>query len=94
MRVSQTRDKVDRSASSRARLGPGRFTIEVSNRRKHGGKDEHPAATHEGTGVGLANVCQRLEARFGALAKCALWPDGRRRLSSVLLTLPLDRSDG
>ena len=43
----------------------GRMNLEISNRLKHGGKDELPAATHEGTGLGLTNVCQRLEARFG-----------------------------
>src|SRR5206468_5538447 len=36
------------------------MVLEVSNRLKHGGKDELPAATHEGTGVGLSNVRQRL----------------------------------
>ena len=41
------------------------MSLEISNRLKHGGKDELPAATHEGTGLGLANVCQRLEARWG-----------------------------
>ncbi len=47
----------------------------------------------DGTGVGLVNVCQRLEARFGSAAKCEFGPtaDGGYR---VLMTLPLDRSDG
>ena len=88
--VSQTRDKVELSIIARE-AGPGRFTIEVSNT---GGR---PAQTKNGdlsgTGVGIANVCQRLSARFGSLAKCAYGPrdDGGY---SVLLTLPLDRSDG
>lgn len=47
-----------------------RMVVEISNRMKHGGKEELPAATHEGTGLGLANVCQRLEARFGSRASC------------------------
>ena len=47
-----------------------RMVLEISNRLKHGGKDELPAATHEGTGLGLANVCQRLEARWGNRASC------------------------
>src|SRR3954466_7651690 len=47
-----------------------RMVVEVSNKLKNGGKDELPAATHEGTGLGLANVCQRLEARFGDYANC------------------------
>jgi two-component system, LytTR family, sensor kinase len=43
--------------------------------------------------VGLANVFQRLEARFGAAAKCESGPtdDGGYRVS---MTLPLDRADG
>jgi LytS/YehU family sensor histidine kinase len=69
-----------------------RMVLEISNRLKHGGKDELPAATHEGPGLGLANVCQRLSARFGSLAKCAYGPRGDGGYS-VLLTLPLDRSD-
>lgn len=48
----------------------GRILVEISNRLKHGGKEELPAATHEGTGLGLANVCQRLEARFGGGSQC------------------------
>jgi two-component system LytT family sensor kinase len=55
-------------------LGDGRMVLEISNRLKHGGKDELPAATHEGTGLGLTNVCQRLEARFGSRASCRFGP--------------------
>jgi len=51
-----------------------RMVLEISNRLKHGGKDELPAATHEGTGLGLANVCQRLEARWGNRASCRYGP--------------------
>jgi two-component system LytT family sensor kinase len=51
-------------------LGDGRMVLEVSNRLKNGGHDELPAATHEGTGLGLANVRQRLDARFGSRASC------------------------
>ena len=46
------------------------MVLEISNRLKTGGKEELTAATHEGTGVGLANVCQRLDARFGSRASC------------------------
>jgi two-component system LytT family sensor kinase len=88
--VSQTRDKVELSIVARE-AGPGRFTIEVSNT---GGR---PAQAKNGdlhgTGVGIANVCQRLSARFGSLAKCAYGPRGDGGYS-VLLTLPLDRADG
>lgn len=87
--VSQTRDKVTLRISARE-AGPGRFTIEVTNT---GGRPA-PAKNGEthGTGVGIANVCQRLSARFGSLAKCAYGPRGDGGYS-VLLTLPLDRSD-
>jgi hypothetical protein len=51
-----------------------RMVVEVSNRLKHRGKEELPAATHEGTGLGLANVCQRLEARWGTRANCRYGP--------------------
>jgi two-component system LytT family sensor kinase len=51
-----------------------RMVLEISNRLKHGGKDELPAATHEGTGLGLANVRQRLEARWGNRASCRYGP--------------------
>ena len=51
-----------------------RMVIEVSNRLKNGGREELAAATHEGTGLGLANVCQRLDARFGSRATCRFGP--------------------
>jgi hypothetical protein len=51
-------------------LDDHRMVVEVSNRLKNGGPEEMPVATHEGTGLGLANVCQRLEARFGSRASC------------------------
>jgi LytS/YehU family sensor histidine kinase len=87
--VSPTRDTVTLRIIARE-AGPGRFTIEVSN---SGGR---PAAVKQNeidsTGVGIANVCQRLTARFGSLARCAYGPRGDGGYS-VLLTLPLDRSD-
>jgi two-component system LytT family sensor kinase len=70
----------------------GRLLLEVSNRLKNGGRDELPAATHEGTGVGLSNVCQRLEARFGAQASCRFGPMTTGGYK-VALTLPVESSD-
>ncbi|HKP34970.1 MAG TPA: histidine kinase [Sphingomicrobium sp.] len=66
-----------------------RMVLEISNRLKHGGKDELPAATHEGTGLGLANVCQRLEARWGTRASCRYGPmtAGGYKVS---LTMPVE----
>jgi two-component system LytT family sensor kinase len=66
-----------------------RMVVEISNWLKHGGKDELPAATHEGTGLGLSNVCQRLEARFGSRSTCRFGPmtGGGYKVS---LTLPVE----
>jgi signal transduction histidine kinase len=66
-----------------------RMVLEISNRLKHGGKDQLPAATHEGTGLGLANVCQRLEARWGTRASCRYGPmtAGGYKVS---LTMPVE----
>ena len=91
--VSPTRDKVELKIAARE-AGPGRFTIEVSN--SAGGRPAQARNASngiEGTGVGIANVCQRLAARFGSLANCEYGPtaEGGYR---VLLTLPLDRGDG
>jgi LytS/YehU family sensor histidine kinase len=71
--VSKSRKAVVIRIEAKAMLD-GRMLLEISNRLKHGGKDELPAATHEGTGLGISNVCQRLEARFGARATCRFGP--------------------
>jgi LytS/YehU family sensor histidine kinase len=73
-------------------LGDGRMLLEISNRLKNGGKDELPAATHEGTGLGLSNVCQRLEARFGSRANCRFGPmtGGGYKVS---ITMPVETRD-
>jgi len=51
-------------------LDDHRMVLEISNKLKNGGKEEAAVTTHEGTGLGLANVCQRLDARFGSRASC------------------------
>ena len=87
--VSPTRDTVTLSISARE-SGPGRFAIEVANR---GGRPlAKKPADLSGTGVGIANVRQRLFARFGSLASCTVGPteDGGYR---VELVLPLDFHD-
>jgi hypothetical protein len=66
-----------------------RMLLEISNKLKHGGKDELPAATHEGTGLGLANVCQRLEARWGSRASCRYGPMAAGGYK-VSLTMPVE----
>ena len=89
--VSGTREKVTLSIRA-AEAGPGRFTIEIVN-SSGTAAPKRSNSKPEGTGVGIANVCQRLEARFGLAAKCEFGPtpDGGYR---VLMTLPLDRADG
>ena len=88
--VSSTRDKVKLGIVARE-AGPGRFTIEVENGAAPAPKS--PREAPDGTGVGISNVCHRLAARFGDAAKCEFGPtgDGGYR---VVLTLPLDRSNG
>jgi len=70
-------------------LGDGRMVVEISNRLKHGGADQLPAATHEGTGLGLSNVCQRLEARFRTRASCRYGPMTTGGFK-VSLTMPIE----
>ena len=86
--VSKSRKAVVVRIEAR-RLDSQRMVLEISNRLKHGGKDELPAATHEGTGLGLANVCQRLEARWGNRAICRYGPmaGGGYKVS---LTMPVE----
>ena len=88
--VSPTKEKVTLRIEARA-LGDGRFSITVTNSGRPGG---HPERDRSGsTGVGLTNVCQRLNARFGAQAKCEFGPLPKGGYQ-VHLTLPLDRSNG
>jgi two-component system LytT family sensor kinase len=75
-----------------SRTGDGRMTVEVTNRLKNGGKEELPAATHEGTGLGLSNVSQRLEARFGQRGTCSAGPAVGGGYK-VTLTMPIE-TDG
>ena len=75
----------------RAGRGEGRWAFEltagVAGAPPKGARDRTPA---EGTGLGLANVCQRLSARFGETADCHFGPtgDGGYR---VLMHLPANR---
>jgi len=89
--VSPTRERVTLRITARE-AGPGRITVDISN----SGKAETPRElddTPEGTGVGLGNVCERLRARFGNAAQCEFGPiDGGGY--RVVMTLPLDRTDG
>ena len=86
--VSKSRKAVVIRIEARTMLD-GRMCLEISNRLKNGGKDELPAATHEGTGLGLSNVCQRLEARWGTRANCRFgaMSEGGYKVS---LTMPVE----
>ncbi|HEX8514002.1 MAG TPA: histidine kinase [Allosphingosinicella sp.] len=68
-----------------AREEDSRLILTVENDR--GPSD--PAKGEQGTGVGLVNVCERLAARFGALATCehGPLPEGGWR---VTLSMPLE----
>ena len=90
--VSPTREKVVLRISARE-AGPGRITVEVTNSGKVSKRTRRDDNGFEGTGLGLGNVCERLRARFGSAAQCEFGPieEGGYR---VVMTLPLDRTDG
>ena len=93
--VSPTRDVVTLTIAAAA-LDDGRMLLRVTNT---GGTDKPSPRRRrdsdriEGTGVGLGNVCQRLEARFGGKAECDYGPldDGG---FEVRLILPREAIDG
>jgi hypothetical protein len=89
--VSKTRHKMLIRIVGEA-LANGRMELRVTNRLLNGSKNHLPAATHEGTGLGLANVCERLETRFGSRAECRFgpMPDGGYKVS---LVMPVQRDD-
>ena len=89
--VSATRDPVLLTIEAR-RLDGGRMQIEVVNQLAKAGKTT-PAAkpAHLGTGLGLANVCQRLEAHYGDRADCRFGPIAGGY--QVSIALPIDGDD-
>jgi hypothetical protein len=89
--ISVTREKV--ALRIAAREEAGKLEIAVSN---SGSLDAKPPRKHsrpDGTKVGLVNVCQRLDARFGRAASCTFGPiaEGGFR---VVITLPVTRANG
>ncbi len=92
--VSKTTDKITLTIKAE-RIGEKRLSLRVTNsgKRADAGKPvlKNPLEEH-GTGVGIANVCQRLEARYGGLATCDFGPR-KQGGYEVHLTLPLDRRD-
>jgi hypothetical protein len=89
--VSTTKERITLRITARE-AGPGRFTLDITNSGKPP-RDDALSDIPEGTGVGLANVRQRLFARFGEAARVEAGeiPEGGYR---VRMTLPLDRTDG
>ena len=90
--LGNTRDKVSLQITAEEPL-PGRIRIEVSNFGGIALKSPRQANAREGTKVGLANVAQRLSARFGNAAgfEHGPMPNGGYK---VALTLPVTRQDG
>jgi two-component system, LytTR family, sensor kinase len=90
--VSRTRGKVTLRIAA-TRIDPGRFEIRITNDGKPDAPARQDNGAGNGTGVGLANVCQRLDARFGGRATCRYGPadDGG---FEVRLILPFERTDG
>ena len=88
--VSTTTDRVQLSITAR-RLDGGKMTLEVIN-RSIGGKSRKAAAkAHEGTGLGLSNVVQRLQTHFGNRADVRFGPiPGGYEVS---LAMPVDDDD-
>jgi hypothetical protein len=86
--VSGTRDPMLLTIVAQ-RLDDGRAQIDVTNRLAESGsraRDARPA--HEGTGLGLSNVCDRLQAHYGDRAECRFGPIAGGYQVSIIL--PID----
>jgi hypothetical protein len=89
--VSASTAKVELSIRAR-QLDGGRMQLDVINRAVGGSSGKKKVApTHEGTGLGLANVSQRLQAHFGNRADVRFGPvPGGYEVS---LAMPVDDDD-
>jgi LytS/YehU family sensor histidine kinase len=88
--VSATTEKVELSIRAR-RLDGGRMQLDVTNRALGGRSKKARAPTHQGTGLGLANVSERLRAHFGDRADVRFGPiTGGYEVS---LAMPVDEDD-
>ncbi|MCY7272023.1 MAG: histidine kinase [Sphingomonas bacterium] len=93
--VSPTSDVVTLTIAAEA-IGDDRLLLRVTNSgskappKRRGRRDSDRI---EGTGVGLANVCQRIEARFGAAATCEFGPLDNGGFE-VRLAIPRELHDG
>jgi two-component sensor histidine kinase len=88
--VSATTARVDLAIRAR-RLDGGRMQLDVTNRAIGAKSRKAPAPTHEGTGLGLSNVSERLRAHFGPGADVRFGPiPGGYEVS---LAMPVDDDD-
>jgi two-component system, LytTR family, sensor kinase len=88
--VSSTTARVELSIRAR-RLDGGRMQLDVINRAIGTTSRKAAGPTHEGTGLGLTNVRQRLEAHFGSAADVRFGPiEGGYEVS---LAMPIDDDD-
>ena len=89
--VSTTTSRVEVTIAAH-RLDGGRMQLDIANRVANGTAGvERTSPTHEGTGLGLTNVCQRLAAHFGNRADCRFGPVPGGYV--VSLALPIDSDD-
>jgi two-component system LytT family sensor kinase len=88
--VSATTAKVELSIRAR-QLDGSRMQLDVINRATGARSKKPPSPTHEGTGLGLANVSQRLQAHFGTRADVRFGPiPGGYEVS---IAMPVDDDD-
>jgi two-component system, LytTR family, sensor kinase len=88
--VSATAAQVELSIRAR-RLDGGRMQLDVTNRAVGAKSKKAPAPTHEGTGLGLSNVSERLRAHFGTHADVRFGPiPGGYEVS---IAMPVDDDD-
>jgi len=89
--VSSTTSKVELSIRARP-LDGGRMQLDVINKVVGAPGDQPPPApAHAGTGLGITNVCQRLEAHFGTKADCRFGPIAGGY--QVSIAMPLEEDD-
>lgn len=87
--VSKSREGVTILIEARRLDGGGSMAVEISDRPRDLRDAGSAPRAQGGTGVGLLNVCQRLDARWGARARCRYGPleGGGYQVS---LTMPLE----
>jgi LytS/YehU family sensor histidine kinase len=88
--VSATTERVELSIRAR-RLDGGRMQLDVTNHALGGRSKKARAPTHQGTGLGLGNVSERLRAHFGNQADVRFGPiPGGYEVS---LAMPVEEDD-